>query len=415
MPRGDNYTSSIRNVFILTLLLVLIFQDGITTVISKWSYFDEIFTLAALTMNLAVRIYRRDWKISRFDLSAGLCVFVYFFSTWFGTILHQYQSNEVSLAASFLGIKWFIGFWSCKYLGKVYAKNDNICLADKRVLYEVVVAFGIVENCYWIPNIQNVFNQEAYHNILSPMSLCAASVALIGLVLSEWENKRRDYICLGLLLENLLFSTKAKGYGAFLITLFLVYWIIIKKRFVKLRHLGLLAVACVVLAWDKIHFYYIYAAAPEHDYARYRLVATGLQIMRDFFPFGTGWGTWGSYYAAKYYSPIFYLYELSNHHELGVLNQKYIMDTYLAVLFGEAGFLGSVAIFALVFLLFQRSQEMRHINERLYAAGLLSVAYLLITFLEETGFMNPALFVIAIEMGVVYSKYETLHNVRKVT
>lgn len=149
----------------------------------------------------------------------------------------------------------------------------------------------------------------------------------------------------------------------------------------------------------------------DHDYARYRLTATGAQILKDYFPVGTGWGTWGSYYSSVNYSPVYYLYGLDKHHELGAQTQKFMMDSYLASVMGESGFIGLLMIILFMVSLFVVINKLFEKDRRVYAAGLLCLLYLCITFVEETGFANPALIGLAVVMGMIVSKWEMSNRI----
>ncbi len=407
------YTSK-GNIACFVVLMLIVFQNWISQKINAWSLFDEIFTLFLLILVCISRTYCANYKFSKFDIYIGTSVIIYWLVTTFSSFFFEYQSFKTSVMASFLGIKWFIVFWSVKYLCK--SKYNSIFNNSDKVIHKVIIVFAIVENWYWINNIQNVFNARMYYNALSPIYLCAVNVMLVAILFMQWRDTRLDWVCLILLLENLIFSTKAKGYAAALLTVVIFVWVIKKNRKIKIYELLVMALLSIMLVWEKVYFYYVYASAPDHDYARYRLMATGFQILKDYFPIGTGWGTWGSYYSSVSYSPVYYIYGLENHHELGIENQKYMMDSYLASVMGESGFIGVLIIFIFTIAIFIIVNKLFRKDLRIYAAGLLCISYLCITFVEETGFANPALIGLAIVMGMIVSKWEMTNesdNTRK--
>lgn len=397
------YTSRTNFLFVI-MMLMLIFQDWISQKVSFWKYFDEGLAVCLFFVVVVDRIYRRNYKYTQFDLYAGVSILIYWFSTTMSSLFFGFQPLTIALKASFLGMKWFIVFWSTKYICS--RLEEATWKSTSRIVHELTIIFGIVENWYWIHNIKHVFDRYKYYNALTPMYLCAVNVMLLAFLFIEWRGKKLDSLSLGLLLENLIFSTKAKGYGTALLTILLVVWIIKMKRQIKLHHIVIMGIACVCLVWEKIYFYYIYASTPDHDYARYRLTATGFQILKDYFPFGTGWGTWGSYYSSVNYSPVYYLYGIDQHRELGVRTRMYIMDSYLASMMGESGFLGLLMIMIFMLSLFTVVNKLYKVDNRVYAAGLLCLFYLCITFVEETGFANPALIGIALVMGRIVSIWE---------
>lgn len=75
----------------------------------------------------------------------------------------------------------------------------------------------------------------------------------------------------------------------------------------NIHEIGVGAVCLIIVAWKKIYYYYFIGASL---FARSVMMQTGVKIANYYFPFGTEWGTFGSYYSEKYYSPVFRIYGL---------------------------------------------------------------------------------------------------------
>lgn len=392
-----------REYFYLFILTTLIFQDFLSHKVSFFSYYDELLALTLLAFWVCSRAYSHLWVTTRLGFISEISIIAYFCSTLLSSFMYQYQNIKISFAAAFLGIKWFLVFWGTKFLYKKYGfltgtKNG------RNILYISILLFGIIVNFYYVKNIPNWFDPLKYSNLLAPVYLCGVSVMLICVLLMDWRGTKIEWCCLLLQLENLLFSTKAKGYAAVVLALFFLLIVYGKVKRVKLIHILIVGAGLVAVAWDKIYLYYIFAADPTRDYARYRLTVTGFQILKDYFPLGTGWGTWGSYYAYLEYSPVYFIYGLQSHHELGIQNKKYMMDTYLGSVLGESGFIGVVTLAIFIITLLVMIIKVR--DRKVYAAGMFSISYLFITFIEETGFANPALIGLAVALGMVIAKCE---------
>ena len=61
-----------------------------------------------------------------------------------------------------------------------------------------------------------------------------------------------------------------------------------------------------MISWDQISFYYL----SHDDVARNILTSKSMEIAKDYFPLGTGFGTYGSYISGVYYSSLYYKYDL---------------------------------------------------------------------------------------------------------
>ena len=75
---------------------------------------------------------------------------------------------------------------------------------------------------------------------------------------------------------------------------------------------GLVLVCAVIFfAWDRFDSYYV-SGMNNEELARPMMYKTAPKVLVDYFPFGSGLGTFGTSASAKtYYSPLYYKYELS--------------------------------------------------------------------------------------------------------
>lgn len=394
-----------KDIILLFLLLLIVLQYFFEQSIAWWRFFDEFLVILVCLAALAFRASNGFYKVPVYNLIFFAMVLLYFLMGTISAAAGRYQSFVITAAGAFLSVKWFLMFLGIQSVYRYYPQI-HIDNWDKRTLYAVIAVLSIIENLYYM-------GFSGSGGTLAPIQLCATSVFLLGLLFLKWEGKKADYIGMLFLLENLILSTKAKGYAAAFLAIIILYWIINKHKKITLFLISILAVGCIIVAWDKIYLYYIYGAAADHDYARARLLMTGIEIANDYFPIGTGWSTYGSYYAAEYYSPIYYLYGLSEHHELGVLAKIFLMDVYWPIVYAESGWIGFGAVGIICILLFYKVQKLFKVDERLYAAGFLTFAYMMITTVEETGFAQPALICLAILTGIIFAesdKREKMHE-----
>jgi hypothetical protein len=107
----------------------------------------------------------------------------------------------------------------------------------------------------------------------------------------------------------------------------------------------IVALACALfVAREKIYYYFILGGFGDGRtasdlYARMALYYFSLPIFVDYFPFGSGFGTYATYASAIDYSPIYIKYGMQNMHGLSKEMPDFIADTYFPALaqFGIAG------------------------------------------------------------------------------
>jgi hypothetical protein len=77
------------------------------------------------------------------------------------------------------------------------------------------------------------------------------------------------------------------------------------------------------------------------DSARSRLTEGGAELAAHYFPFGAGFGLYGSSTAAANYSPLYYELGFSERFGLGPDSAQFLNDTQWPAIYGEAGWIGA--------------------------------------------------------------------------
>ena len=206
-----------------------------------------------------------------------------------------------------------------------------------------------------------------------------------------------------LMIVMLILCGKEKAYGAIIAFAVLYYLIVKRKVQTKVRYFLYLAVPIFLLAWDKIYYYYVEG---HGRFAKSLMTGSALQIALDYFPIGTGFGTFGSTYAKQYYSPVYMIYGLADHPELGENSRLYLTDQFWPILLGENGVLGTIIYCGLLLLLFAQIQRVFYYQKKKYFLLIYLYVFLLMTTFSEAGFMQPMVMIYAVVMGILLEEYE---------
>jgi len=152
---------------------------------------------------------------------------------------------------------------------------------------------------------------------------------LMDLIVMCMTLRARAFVCAGLYL--------------YLITMFKFK---INKFLVVLG--GLLLV--FVLGRNMFEEYFIETNSSQ----RSLLLQYGFISLKNRFPFGYGFSTFGSYSSAhNYYSPLYSLYSLDTKFGLTADNPSVLNDNYWPMIFGQFGFIGTILIITIYFILFK--------------------------------------------------------------
>ncbi len=85
--------------------------------------------------------------------------------------------------------------------------------------------------------------------------------------------------------------------------------------------------------------------------ARNVLYLTSFKISEDYFPFGSGFGTFGGWMSRVYYSPLYYKYGLNTVWGLSPKYGSFINDTFWPHILAELGIFGFI-MYAMIFVVF---------------------------------------------------------------
>lgn len=170
----------------------------------------------------------------------------------------------------------------------------------------------------------------------------ALSCAMIYYLFSKQTKRNRNIAILIMLLG--LISGKSKYFGECVVFIALVIFVKGKINFTSVSTLlKVAALGCVVIffTWTKFNAYYVEGFQDEAEaMARPLTYETGMKIMfKDYIPFGSGLGSFGTAAAAKEYSPLYYEYQLDEIWGLRPENPMFLADAFYPTLaeFGVVG------------------------------------------------------------------------------
>ena len=220
---------------------------------------------------------------------------------------------------------------------------------------------------------------------LGQIALCCG---MIYFLFTE-HTKRNRNIAIFLMLLGLA-SGKSKYIGECIAFIALVVYVDKKIRFDNMAtylKVGLLGTVIIFFTWTKFNAYYVEGFQEDAErMARPETYKTGLLIMKDYFPFGSGLGTFACAAAAKEYSPLYYKYGMDNIWGLTPENPMFLADTFYPIVYSQFGFLG-----VLMFLWFwkRRLQEAnRIIDPNYYKMALMCILALALENTADSSYLS---------------------------
>jgi len=387
---------------LLILFYLLLLQNPLGEWLPVFNYTDELLALIGPVLYVS-RVLNSGRIVARKEnLRLLTALMIFLLSGLLGNLIYDYQKTSAVLEDIYVNLKFFMAILTgyelyvrcrpenCRRIFLSQAKTAAVILfllllAD--LMFELFESMG---TRYGMRVVQLSYGHPTY--------LAGAMVFLLVILTLYYEKKNNLYLFMtGMVL---FFTLRGKAIGGIAVY-FLVYFFILKQR-KKLRfwHILLLAVVALVVAWEQISFYYVEL---EGTSARSALTQMSFVIARDYFPIGTGFGTYASNVAAEHYSPVYHMYGLNYIHGLGEADMSFGSDTFWPIIIGQTGVIGTIFYVYVLIVLFRRVLGMKNIDLYAYTSGIFVFAYLMISSTSEPTFCNSISIPLAVLLGFLFT------------
>lgn len=156
---------------------------------------------------------------------------------------------------------------------------------------------------------ESLQSENAELPVLGQLAICTG---MAWYLLTE-PIKRNKYIALALVLTGMI-APKFKFMGE--VVCFIAFVFFLKKRLnfrspKTMIYCTILVAIILTVTWTRFDGYYV-SGLSNDELARPMTYKTSLKILYDYFPFGSGMGSFACNGAWKYYSPLYYKYKLND-------------------------------------------------------------------------------------------------------
>lgn len=396
--KNMNNSKNCYILFSIFLLIGVLFYD----IIEKYTGFSYADELMALIFGFYALIQHPFQKIMK-EFYICCFVFVAYLIYSFSILLNV--SNAI-LMDFFIQIKPYLIFY--------FAIMSGFCLTDKykRILKKMVVVYALI---FFPLGFLYLFNVQEIWEYIHP-SRYSTIFVILGFIYLYCSSKDKCSIRRSMLIWAIgLLSVKGKMFGFYLSAFFIFY--ILGRNRIKISFKYLL-LGCLFLGgiWlicrEKIMFYFIEGSQADVAFGRPALYIGAVDILSEYFPFGSGFGTYGTFASDMYFSPIYIRNRYLLNSQIG--DGLFISDAFYPSL-AQYGYVG-----ILLFLVFWKRRikdanflfSRSHIIE--YKCLLLIIIYFAIectsdsTFVQNRGMMIMLLMAMFINEG--NSKYKSNLN-----
>lgn len=359
------------NLYIFTLIFGHIFYGTI-----GFDYTDEICALILLILYGFYVSKTPSWDINKhFIIVIGIFLFYLLYSLYI-------KSNTTIAIVSDLIIQFkpYLAFFCVFSILPLFSNNR------KKILRWIAVGCW----CIQVPlAIIEIFIPHTLSSVTGHATYFAAGVIATSLCFLYTGNfSSKDKLIFLIMLSIGLISGRSKFYGFYALAVFVTLYFSNIKQF-KLNAKNMLIILCMIIAIlfvarEKIYFYFYQTLTSEVDkdmIARYVLYATAPDVLRDYFPFGSGFASYGTFSSGEYYSHIYVQYGIDSVWGMSKDFYNYVADTYYPSLaqFGVVGIL--LYIFFWIYIL----KKALKYNTQFQQAKLLTIVLLIIGYFVIEG------------------------------
>lgn len=240
-------------------------------------------------------------------------------------------------------LKIFVPFIIFKQVAAADSKMRiiNYLLPISKLLIAAGAFFGIISQFVYIgmslPQMERRYGIVPFFFVFQSEGRYGYIIACALLVVLMAEKIRKKRICYELLaILNIILTTKGVAYIVLACYLLLLVLWVNNTRLTPAK-LAVLFLGGAAASYTQIDTYLRDLQSPRMNLIRY-----GFTTANRYFPFGSGFATYGSDMALKNYSQLYYLYGFD---KLWGLSPEYgfaLNDCYLGMVFGQFGYIGAV-------------------------------------------------------------------------
>lgn len=412
----------------MALVWILAFQNPLEKVFSPFSYVDEAVALMGALLVAYDVIFERNHKRTKEQWIIVALMAVLAGAGLAGNLIYRYQPLKVVAVDLFTNFKFFLAMGTGYYL----FQNATWSTLENAAVKSAKIIMAIVSCVFLADRVMNLYPAEVRYGIKSavlfyshPTYLAGSMAFLVAVLTVFFDKKNVPFILMGLALIAFTLRSKAIASAAMYVALFVVFAVL--KWKLRLWYIAAAVAVCVLLAWPQIRFYFIELGGTS---ARSVMLATSLLIMKDYFPIGTGFGTFGSAEAAKNYSPVYIQYKFNENFELRdisdventmrlihqqdwlveafqhnpdiIYENAFLNDQFWPIIFGQTGVIGTLAFMLLLGAQIWYCFHANRIHEYAYVGVLFAITYLLIASIAEPAFHNAVAIPLGVVMGIVF-------------
>lgn len=341
----------------LFLIVIIILQGKLENNIAVLGYLDElILAIFFVVIFLKYTLHEIDIKFYRIEIIIFILTIIFFLLGIISNLDSDIINNYVDyIVSGILSIKNILIY----FLARIMFRDEKIMKKDFIILskflnlilniHVLIIILDIPFNFLESQGIRfNIIKTVAVgFNHAAELDFMAIAIMVLQLFIFRIlhiDIKKYNSILIKTFIV-ILFSGRTKGILFYIIYIILLSSSRLLKKF-KLIYLIPFFPVILMIAKDRIFSEFL-----NENSVRGTLYKTGFKIAKNFWPLGSGYGTFGSDLSRKKYSPLYYEYGLASKYGLSPDWPAYVTDSQWASILGETGFMGTLIYMSICILI----------------------------------------------------------------
>lgn len=399
----------------LLLILSLVFLYDVF--VGSLGFLDEFSALLSLivllyfiTIKGKLKLYRKEYYIIL--LLVGILIIG--LTSNFLTFQKGYKTDIAAIIGDSINFfKAFVVYFAVRLLSNSFnAKNVLNKLAKYcKFIFYILVVFVILDVVFKIfPHWSRygIYSIELFFQHPSRYAFAFSFIFLV--LLPKYYYKNKGFLFFILLVG--LLSLKVKYFGFITFSIIFMFYGKILFKIPKLYFLSILSSLGLLMIWffwDWLEMYFTFDNI-EEAWSRAVILYYSFIIGNDFFPLGTGFGTYSSYYSGVHYSWVYDLYGISEVYGIKRTFWNFIADQYWPMILGQFGYFGLLSMVFVIYhylTLFMTNIKINDAQYYYYLSAILGLLLLLIDSTSDAIFTQQRAVVLFIFFALVVNTTKT--------
>lgn len=342
-----------KTIIPIIIFASLLLSEYLSQIIAVFSYADEI-VMTIFSIVFLSKFLSGD-RLEKVTYRALFIIFIITVPAILANAINGIQKNHIAVVLDIVSkFKIFICFYGIYETVKTnYDAHYILCFFS-----QIAKAFLIIGTICGITSLfvdigmrgQERFGIYAFNFIYGHAHIYSMSILIAIMIVVHCDRRNSTrYIFMSII--QMLLTTKGPSIMWAAGILVLMYYMRDHKKIGGSVIAGV-GVLGLTLGSFQVQNYLLNENAPRFLFYKYGLI-TALR----YFPLGAGFATFGSDMAAKYYSPLYVEYGISNIRGMSADDTSFLRDNYWPMILGQFDFIGLFLFIVLFYMIFKMLQK----------------------------------------------------------